>query len=266
EKLEGGPVPSVLPSHFLLPMTVLVTGAGGRLGPFVVARLLDAGARVVALDAVRPEGLPAGVTALAADLTDEAAVEGAFDAAEREARAPGALVHVVGTWAGAPFAETTLADWRRVMDVNLTTLFLCFRAAARRMQARPAGGRPGRGRAGRLLGGEGGRRPPRRGRRGRVRRAHHRRCHRSLDDPLRRRGRRREGRRRRGRGRPLRLPLPRGRRRPQRHRAPGLRDGLRAPHASTASRVSHRSEIVMPRAARASKNGSNGTICSGGAT
>jgi NAD(P)-dependent dehydrogenase (short-subunit alcohol dehydrogenase family) len=122
-------------------MTVLVTGAGGRLGPFVVARLLDAGARVVALDAVRPEGLPAGVTALAADLTDEAAVEGAFDAAEREAGAPDALVHVVGTWAGAPFAETTLADWRRVMDVNLTTLFLCFREAARRMQARPDGGR-----------------------------------------------------------------------------------------------------------------------------
>src|SRR5690606_5587711 len=121
--------------------TVLVTGAAGRLGPALVRRLLDAGAHVVALDAVRAEGLPGEVTLLTADLADEAAVCEAFDAAERAAGPPDGLVHAIGTWAGAPFAETSLADWRRVMDVNLTTLFLCFREAARRMQARPKGGR-----------------------------------------------------------------------------------------------------------------------------
>ena len=121
--------------------TVLVTGAGGRLGRVVVQRLLDANARVVALDAVRPEGLPDGVAVLTADLTDRASVVAAFENAEREVGALGALVHAVGMWAGQPLAETHLADWQRVMDVNLTSLFLCFREAAKRMLAQPAGGR-----------------------------------------------------------------------------------------------------------------------------
>jgi NAD(P)-dependent dehydrogenase (short-subunit alcohol dehydrogenase family) len=121
--------------------SVLVTGASGRLGRVVVRRLLDAGARVVALDAVRPEGLPDGVAVLAADLTDRPAVQQAFEEVDREVGPLGALVHTVGMWAGQPLAETHLADWRRVMDVNLTSTFLCFREAARRMLAQPAGGR-----------------------------------------------------------------------------------------------------------------------------
>jgi NAD(P)-dependent dehydrogenase (short-subunit alcohol dehydrogenase family) len=121
--------------------TVVVTGAGGRLGRVVVGHLLDSGAHVVALDAVRPEGLPEGVTVLATDLTDRPAVQGAFDEIERTAGPPGALIHTVGMWAGQPLVETHLDDWRRVMDVNLTSTFLCFREAAKRMLAPPAGGR-----------------------------------------------------------------------------------------------------------------------------
>lgn len=113
--------------------TVLVTGAGGRLGRVVAQRLLGAGARVVGLDAQEPEGLPERVVVHTADLTDERAVQDAFEAVEREAGAPDALVHTVGMWAGSPFAETPLADWQQMMAVNLTSLFLCFREAARRM-------------------------------------------------------------------------------------------------------------------------------------
>lgn len=120
---------------------VLVTGAGGRLGRVVVRRLHDAGARVVALDAIRPEGLPEDVPVFTTDLTDRPSVQAAFEAVEREAGVPGALVHTVGMWAGQPFAETHLADWERVLDVNLTSTFLCFREAAKRMLARPEGGR-----------------------------------------------------------------------------------------------------------------------------
>jgi NAD(P)-dependent dehydrogenase (short-subunit alcohol dehydrogenase family) len=129
-----------MPSPDLSGTPVVVTGAGGRLGRVVIGHLLDAGARVVALDAVAPEGLPDGVVVLTADLTDRPAVQQAFDEADREVGPPGALVHTVGMWAGQPLAETHLADWRRVMDVNLTSTFLCFREAARRMLARPAGG------------------------------------------------------------------------------------------------------------------------------
>jgi NAD(P)-dependent dehydrogenase (short-subunit alcohol dehydrogenase family) len=121
--------------------TAVVTGAGGRLGRVVVGRLLGAGARVVGLDAVRPEGLPDDVAVLTADLADRPAVQGAFEEIERAAGPPGALVHTVGMWAGQPLAETHLADWQRVMDVNLTSTFLCFREAAKRMLAQPAGGR-----------------------------------------------------------------------------------------------------------------------------
>lgn len=119
---------------------VVVTGAGGRLGRILVARVVAAGARVVALDAVAPDDLPDGVAVRTADLTDEAAVEAAFAEAEQEAGALGALVHAVGMWDGQPLAETPLADWRRMLDVNLTSAFLCFREAARRMGT-PGGGR-----------------------------------------------------------------------------------------------------------------------------
>ena len=121
--------------------SVVVTGAGGRLGRVVVQRFLDAGARVAGLDARLPTALPEGVAVFEADLTDEGAVAETFDAAEAAVGPIGALVHTVGMWDGAPFAETSLAAWHRMMDVNLTSLFLSFREAARRMSAHGHGGR-----------------------------------------------------------------------------------------------------------------------------
>ena len=120
---------------------VVVTGAGGRLGRVVVRRLLGAGARVAALDARLPEELPDGVVAVGADLTDEGSVTEAFGEAEDAAGPVRGLVHTVGMWDGTPFAETSLESWRRMMDVNLTSLFLCFREAARRMASSPDAGR-----------------------------------------------------------------------------------------------------------------------------
>ncbi len=128
-----------MPASDLSGTLVVVTGAGGRLGRVLVPALLDVGAVVAGLDVQPVDGLPGGVATFAADLTDEAAVAGALDRVEAEVGPLGALVHTVGMWEGAPFAETSLADWRRVMDVNLTSAFLCFREAARRMQER--GGR-----------------------------------------------------------------------------------------------------------------------------
>ena len=114
--------------------TVLVTGAGGRLGRVLVGALRAAGARVAAVDRDAPE--PAdGVLALAADVLDEAAVADAFAAAEAEWGPLSAVVHTVGTWDGAPLAETELDAWRRVLDLNLTSAFLVFREAARRLGA-----------------------------------------------------------------------------------------------------------------------------------
>ena len=112
--------------------TVVVTGAAGRLGRVVVDRLEAAGARVAGLD--RDEG-GAGALALTADVTDERSTAEAFDAVARGLGTPDAVVHAVGVWDGRPFADTTLEAWRTVVDVNLTSAFVVFREAVRRMLA-----------------------------------------------------------------------------------------------------------------------------------
>ena len=43
------------------------------------------------------------------------------------------LVNNAGTGSSAPFLETSLVDWRHVLEVNLTGAFVCGQAAARRM-------------------------------------------------------------------------------------------------------------------------------------
>ena len=49
------------------------------------------------------------------------------------------LVHCAGIGFVSPALDTPLADWRRVLDVNLTGTFLCCRAAARVMVAQGGG-------------------------------------------------------------------------------------------------------------------------------
>ena len=111
---------------------VIVTGASGRLGRVVVDRLAASGARVAALDLDAPANLPDGARGWAADATDEHAVARAFEAVAEKMGAPWALVHTVGTWDGGPLAQTEVGAWRRVMDLNLTSAFVCVREAVRR--------------------------------------------------------------------------------------------------------------------------------------
>ncbi|MDX1440338.1 MAG: SDR family NAD(P)-dependent oxidoreductase [Rubricoccaceae bacterium] len=112
---------------------VVLTGAGGRLGRVVAAKLIAAGARVAGLDAQPTEDLPEGVFFQVADLADETAVESAFSEVIDRFGAVDGVVHTVGMWGGAPFAETTLSEWETMLNVNLRTTFLVFREAARRM-------------------------------------------------------------------------------------------------------------------------------------
>jgi NAD(P)-dependent dehydrogenase (short-subunit alcohol dehydrogenase family) len=117
---------------------VIVTGADGRLGRILCRQLAAAGARIAAVDRAAPAespGLP-----LAADLTDEASVAAAWDAAERELGTPTALIHTVGMWNGAPLHDTALASWETMLRVNLTTAFLTFRETIRRMRDAGRGG------------------------------------------------------------------------------------------------------------------------------
>lgn len=116
---------------------VVVTGGAGRLGRTLARHLAGAGATVAALDR---DPHDVGDLALRADVTDPASTEAAFGEVVARLGGVDAVVHTVGMWAGAPFAETSLEDWRRVLDVNLTSAFIVFREAARRMLAARSGG------------------------------------------------------------------------------------------------------------------------------
>ena len=127
---------------------IIVTGAGGRLGRRMVQRFTDDGAIVAALDLPPPGAEPppfpgdAQGRVFQANVTVEDEVRTVFEQIQDELGPLYALIHTVGGWDGAPLTQTDLSDWSRLVDVNLTSAFLCFREAARLMQ----------GREGRLIG------------------------------------------------------------------------------------------------------------------
>ena len=113
---------------------VLVTGGGGGLGAVLARRFAADGADVVvsgrradALEAVA--GGHDRIAAHVADVTDEASVEGLFDAAGQF----DIVVANAGASESAPFAKTGIDAWRRMIDVNLTGTFLTLREGLRRM-------------------------------------------------------------------------------------------------------------------------------------
>lgn len=123
--------------------TVLVTGAGGGIGASIAAAAVGAGWVVGVLDreesaAARTAGtLGAAAVPLVADTTDAAAVEAALDrlAAVTGRPAPDGLVCNAGIVRFGPLLDVSLADWRTVVDVNLTGTFVTARAVARRLAA-----------------------------------------------------------------------------------------------------------------------------------
>ena len=121
--------------------TIILTGAFGRLGRTLTRRLLDDGATVAGIDRHTADPVVDSdcLHLFKADVSDGGEVEAVFAQIQDAVGPADGLVHTVGMWDGQPFAETPLEDWETMLRVNLTSTFLCFRAAARQMQE--AGGR-----------------------------------------------------------------------------------------------------------------------------
>ena len=115
--------------------SALVTGAASGLGAAIARRLAQDGYRVAIVDtddaAARAQAgkLPEAV-AFAADVTDEAAIEAVLDAI---GDIPDVLVNNAGIVRFGPLLAHSVAEFRKVIDVNLTGTFIVTRAVARRM-------------------------------------------------------------------------------------------------------------------------------------
>ncbi|KEJ95232.1 gluconate 5-dehydrogenase [Pseudosulfitobacter pseudonitzschiae] len=128
--------------------TALITGSSRGLGRAFAEGLAQAGARIV-LNGVNAERLEAaaqemrdqGFDVLTApfDVADEAAIVAAFEALDAQGIDVDILVNNAGIQFRKPMLELDTADWRRVIEINLTAAFVVGREAAKRMAKRGRG-------------------------------------------------------------------------------------------------------------------------------
>ena len=143
-------VPTVAQLFDLSGRVAVVTGAGSGLGAVFAEALAEAGASVVCIGrrlervqetAQRLAEIGCQSLALSVDVTNEAAVIGMISQAVEHFGKLDILVNNAGTAVVGPPEAISLADWQRVVDVNLTGVFLCAREASKAMIAAGTGGR-----------------------------------------------------------------------------------------------------------------------------
>jgi len=130
--------------------TAIVTGGVSGIGLAVAETLAASGARISVWD-LKQDAVDATVATLrnqgaeaigvALDVTDEAAVEAAVQRTVKELG--GVHVAVNNAGIGGPAASSgdyPIDGWKRVVDVNLTSVFLCQRAQIQAMRTAGSGG------------------------------------------------------------------------------------------------------------------------------
>ena len=139
-------MPRCPPQHMLQGQRALVTGAGSGIGRAVALALGQAGADVIvnyvadeaSAEQVAVEIRAFGVRAIAirADVSNEGQVLQMFKQTFDEFGSVDILVNSAGLQQDAPFEHLTLAQWNKVIGVNLTGQFLCAREAVREFKRR----------------------------------------------------------------------------------------------------------------------------------
>ncbi len=135
------PIPPLLPGQ-----RAIVTGASSGIGKAIALALGEAGADVAvnyssaeapALEVVATlQGMGRRAFAFKADVADEVQVAAMFQRAREEFGSVDILINNAGLQKDARLHEMTVAQWQRVIDVNLTGQFLCAREAVREFRRR----------------------------------------------------------------------------------------------------------------------------------
>ncbi len=133
-------------SQSLQGQKALVTGASSGIGAGVALALAAAGAHVLVnyssslagaqkvVDEITGHGGKA--IAVKADVSNEAEVKAMFDEMMETFGAIDILINNAGLQQDAPFTDMTLAQWNKVIAINLTGMFLCTQLAVRAMLKR----------------------------------------------------------------------------------------------------------------------------------
>ncbi len=127
--------------------TAIVTGAGRGIGQGIAKALAEAGYRVVVSDinqseaeqtAAELKAAGAEATAAKCDVSNRVEVEQLFATAVKEFGGVDVLVNNAGIYPFKPFIQMSEADWDKVININLKSVFLCSQEAAKIL---PDGGR-----------------------------------------------------------------------------------------------------------------------------
>ena len=134
-------------SNRLTGKVAIVTGAAGGIGAAITRRFIAEGARVAAAD-LTTDALatrfgnalpPDQYLPCVLDVTSEASVKSAVDAVMAKWGRVDILINNAGIYPMGAIEDITLAEWRRVMSVNLEGVFLVTRAVVPIMKKQKGG-------------------------------------------------------------------------------------------------------------------------------
>ena len=124
---------------------VIITGGASGIGQATARRFVDEGAKVCVFD-INETALketkkmfPGLAGTIIVDVSDETSVKDGFKAADEILGGVDILISNAGISVRNRFVDTSYAQWRKVLGINLDGMFLCCKEAVARMEKQHSG-------------------------------------------------------------------------------------------------------------------------------